>query len=426
MDPRSIAGRVLSIAALIAAGLSLSACTGSDDSGGSGTEITFFIFNEPSGAYTEAATACSKESNGEYTISFEFLPAQADAQREQLVRRLGAEDTSIDIVGMDVIWTAEFANAGWLLPWEGPAKAKVTEGVFDSVVESASFEGELYAAPYTSNTQLLWYRKDRVPNPPATWEEMLQQAEEIGPEEGQIQVQGNRYEGFTVWINSMIASAGAEVLSGPTEVALEEEATKEAIVTMAEFASSSVAPPNIDTSTEDTARLGFEAGESAFMINYPFVYPSAKENAPDVFKQMAATKYPAISENIPSAPPLGGINLGVSKFSEHPDLAFDAITCLVQPENQVIAATLGGLPPVTEDLYDSKEIDKAYPGFADDIRASIDDAAPRPLTPAYTDLSLALQRALHPIGDVDPSDVDAVYDDLREKVEQAVQREGLL
>jgi multiple sugar transport system substrate-binding protein len=255
---------------------------------------------------------------------------------------------------------------------------------------------------------------------------MLEQAEEIGPEEGQIQVQGNRYEGFTVWINSMIASAGTEVLSGPTEVALEEEPTKEAITTMAEFASSDVAPPNVDTSTEDTARLGFEAGESAFMINYPFVYPSAKENAPDVFEQMAATKYPAISEDMPSHPPLGGINLGVSKFSENPELAFDAIACLVQPENQVIAATLGGLPPVTEDLYDSKEIAKAYPGFADDIRASIEDAAPRPLTPAYTDLSLALQRSLHPIGDVSPSDVDAVYDELLEKVEQAVKREGLL
>ncbi|MDQ3728890.1 MAG: ABC transporter substrate-binding protein [Actinomycetota bacterium] len=412
--------------ALALCATTLSACTGSDDSAGAGTEISFFIFNEPSGAYTEAATACSEESNGEYTISFEFLPAQADAQREQLVRRLGAEDSSIDIVGMDVIWTAEFANAGWLLPWEDSAKEQVTKGVFSSVVESASFEGELYAAPYTSNTQLLWYRKDRVPNPPATWEEMLQQAEDIGPAEGQIQVQGNRYEGFTVWINSMIETAGTEVLSGPTEVALEEEATQEAIATMAELASSAIAPPNIDTSTEDTARLGFEAGESAFMINYPFVYPSAKENAPEVFEQMAATKYPAISEDLPSRPPLGGINLGVSKFSDHPDLTFDAISCLVQPENQVIAATLGGLPPVTEDLYDSKEIDKAYPGFADDIRTSIEDAAPRPLTPAYTDLSLALQRALHPIGDVAPSDVDAVYDDLLDKVEQAVKREGLL
>ena len=415
----------VAIAALLAA-ITLASCTGSSDDAGAGTELSFFIFNEPSGAYTEAAAACSEQSNGEYTIAFEFLPAQADAQREQLVRRLGAEDSSIDIVGMDVIWTAEFANAGWLLPWESPEREEVTEGVFDSVVESASFEGELYAAPYTSNTQLLWYRKDRVPEPPTTWAEMLEQAIEIGPAEGQIQVQGNRYEGFTVWINSMIASAGTEVLSGPTEVALEQGPTEEAIAAMAEFASSPVAPPNVDTSTEDTARLSFEAGESSFMINYPFVFPSAKENAPDVFKQIAAAKYPAVVEGEPSRPPLGGINLGVSKFSEQPDLTFDAIKCLVQPENQVIAATLGGLPPVSEALYDSPEIEKAYPGFSDVIRDSIDDAAPRPLTPAYTDLSLAMQRALHPIGDIAPDDVTAAYEELLDKVEQAVNREGLL
>jgi multiple sugar transport system substrate-binding protein len=60
------------------------------------------------------------------------------------------------------------------------------------------------------------------------------------------------------------------------------------------------------------------------------------------------------------------------------------------------------------------------------IRQSIEDGAPRPQTPAYTDLSLALQRALHPIGDIAPDDVGAVYDDLLDKVEQAVKREGLL
>jgi multiple sugar transport system substrate-binding protein len=411
---------------MLSAGIGLSSCTGSDDAAGSGTEVSFFIFNEPSGAFTEAADKCTKESNGEYTISFEFLPAQADAQREQLVRRLGAEDDSIDIVGMDVIWTAEFANAGWLLPWEGSLADKVTNGVFDSVVETASFEDQLYAAPFTSNTQLLWYRKDRVPNPPKTWQEMLDQAEEIGPAEGQIQVQANRYEGFTVWVNSMIESAGTQILSGPTEVDLEQGPTEDAIRTMAEFASSDVAPPNIDTSTEDTARLGFEAGESSFMLNYPFVYPSAKENAPDVFKQIAATKYPQVDPSKPSRPPLGGINLGVSKFSDHPDETFDAITCLVQPANKVTAATLGGLPPVNEALYDTKGIKDAYPGFEDVVRQSIKDAAPRPATPAYTDLSLAIQRALHPIGDIAPDDVGPAYDRLKDYVEQAVNREGLL
>ena len=417
---------VAGVAAIAA--LTVSSCGGSDGASGEGTELSFFIFNEPSGAYQDAAKKCSEQSNGEYTISFEFLPAQADAQREQLVRRLGAEDDSIDIIGMDVIWTAEFANAGWIEPWEQSRADQVTKGVFQSVIESASFEGDLYAAPFTSNTQLLWYRKDLVPKAPKTWQEMIGEAERIGPQEGLIEVQAARYEGFTVWINSMIESAGTQVLSGPTEVALEEAPTKEAIRVMAEYAASGRTPANVDTSTEDTARLGFEGGSSAFMLNYPFVYPSAKENAPDVFKQLAATKYPAVQAGQESRPPLGGINLAVSSFSANQDLAFDAITCLVQPPNQITAATLGGLPPVTEALYDSKDIKKAYPGFSQVIRQSIEDAAPRPLTPAYTDLSLAMQRALHPVTDLktDEASVTEAYDTLREYVEQAVKREGLL
>jgi multiple sugar transport system substrate-binding protein len=86
------------------------------------------------------------------------------------------------------------------------------------------------------------------------------------------------------------------------------------------------------------------------------------------------------------------------------------------------------MPPVTEALYDSKDIKKAYPGFSQVIRQSIEDAAPRPLTPAYTDLSLAMQRALHPVTDLktDEASVTEAYDTLREYVEQAVKREGLL
>ena len=79
---------------------------------------------------------------------------------------------------MDVIWTGEFANAGWIEEWKGPLKRQVTEEVFPSVIETASFEHKLYAAPFNTNTQLLWYRKDLVPKPPETWDEMIDVAEE--------------------------------------------------------------------------------------------------------------------------------------------------------------------------------------------------------------------------------------------------------
>ncbi len=418
--------RVGLLATAVCALAILVGCGGDDDSGG-GTTLSWFIFNEPSASPQASADKCSKESGGEYSIEFEFLPADADSQREQLVRRLGAEDSSIDLIGMDVIWTGEFANAGWITEFPDDVAEVVTKDVFPSVVKTAEYEGKLYAAPVWSNTELLWYRSDLVKKAPKTWDEMITEAERIGPEEGLIQVQGNKYEGLVVWFNQMVESAGTSVLSGPDQIELEQEPTERALETMGKLSTSSAADPSITTAEEDPNRLAFESGTSAFMINYPFVYPSAKENAPDIYKVMKAAKYPAIDPGTPSAPPLGGINLGVSAFSENQDVAFDAIECLVKPENQIATATAGGLPPVREDLFDEKEIEEIYPGFSQIIRKSIADAAPRPSqSPAYQDLSLAILAAIHPTTDIDPNDPGATYDELQELLDQAINREGLL
>jgi len=403
-----------------AAALALGAC-GGDASGGSNT-LNYYIFNEPGGGPQKVAEECAKQSGGRYEIEFQYLPARADQQREQLVRRLGAEDKSIDLIGMDIIWTGEFANAGWLAEVPQEYEGRLTENVFDSVLATARFEDKLYNVPAWSNTQLLWYRKDKVDQPPETWDEMIDKAVE---EKGKIEVQANRYEGLVVWANAMLLSAGAEFLAGPQEVSMEEEGTKRALEVMGKLGRSPAAATAIDTSNEDSARLGFEAGTSIFMINYPFVFPSAKENAPDVFKNMGAAKFPKVDPAEESRPPLGGINIGVSEFSRKQDLAWEAIECMVQPENQITIAEMGGLPPVREDVYDSDEIEKIYPGFADVIRESIASAGPRPSeSPAYQDLSLGIQRGVHPVTKI--TDPDAAYDRLRDYVEQAVKREGLL
>ena len=418
-------GRWLATAAVLGA-LGVAGC-GDDGSSSGAVTLRWFIFNEPSGAPQKIAERCSQQSGGKYKIEFEYLPSQADQQREQLVRRLGAKDPTLDLLGLDVVWTGEFANAGWVEPVPSSTERIVTQDVFQSVLQTARFENRLYTIPIWSNTQLLWYRKDRVPTPPKTWDEMIDMGEKIGPAKGRIQVQGNRYEGLVVWANQLIESAGTSVLSGPTTVKLEKAPTEKALAIMGRLSKSSVAAPNITTSNEDSARLGFEAGDSTFQINYPFVYPSAKENAPDVFKQMGAAQFPAVDADKPSKPPIGGINIGVSAYSKHKAEAFAATECLVKPENQLEVAKLGGLPPVREDLYDRPEMEKVYPTFADEIRRSINNAGPRPSqSPAYQDLSLAIQRAVHPTTKIDPQNPAAVYDTLRDNVEKAVKREGLL
>jgi multiple sugar transport system substrate-binding protein len=398
----------------------IAGCGGGGESGP--PKIRWFVAIQPGGSVQENAARCTEQSGGRYEITLELLPTDADPQREQLVRRLGAEDSSVDLIGMDIPWTAEFANAGWLRPWEGARAEQVSADAFDSAVEAASFEDKLYGAPYNSNTQLLFYRKDLVPAPPTTWDQMIDQAEQLGTT---IQVQAQRYEGYVVLFNSLLASAGGEILSGPEEVALPQGPTEEALRIIGKLANSPAAAPDISTSDEDSARLGYEAGASAFMINYTFAYGSAGENAPDIQMNTGIARYPEVVPGMPSHPPIGGFNIGVSAFSEHPEEAFEAATCITSPEGQLTATELDGLPPSNQTLYTDPIVTEAYPGFSELVKQSLDDAGTRPLTPAYTDLSLAIQRTLHPPDKINPDDVGSIYDELKSNAEDAVKREGL-
>ena len=125
------------------------------------------------------------------------------------------KDPSIDIIGMDVIWTGEFANAGWIEPWTGDEAARSRRRRSSRrLIETAEFEGKLYAAPFNTNTQLLWYRKDRSTQPPKTWDEMIEEAKRL--EEGaRSRSRRDRYEGFMVWVNALIEAPAARSSTGP-------------------------------------------------------------------------------------------------------------------------------------------------------------------------------------------------------------------
>ena len=384
--------------------------------------LTWYVFDEPSGAFRSAAAACTQQAAGRYRIALTPLPADTDQQREQLVRRLAAEDADIDIIGMDVIWTAEFAEAGWLLPWPVAAADRMQQGRLLPALQSARYKNLLWAAPFTSNVQLLWYRSDMIQTPPRTWQALLYQAEAIG-KPGTLQVQGQRYEGLTVFFVSLLASAGGSVLNRDgSAVSLATQPTVTALMLMQQIARSTAADPALNTAREDQTRLVFESGLPAFMINYSYVWPSAQQNAPHVAQHMAFARWPAVRSDLPSRVTLGGINLGIGAYTRHPTEAYAAVECLTSAKNQIIAATLGGLPPTLEGLYDAPEVRQRFP-FADTLRDSLRDAVLRPQTPLYNDISLAITRTLHPLHAIEPQQT-AVK--LREAIDRALHSEGLL
>ena len=380
----------------------LAACASSSAATGPVT-LNFYSFNDQSGAVQTAVNNCSKQSNGKYVITYNKLPAAADDQRLQLARRLAAQDASMDILGLDVTWEAEFSQAGWILPWTGTYKQQAEAGTLKVPLQTATWKGQLVAVPYNSNTQLLWYRDDLVQTPPTTWDQMIADAEQLA-KEGKphlIEIQGAQYEGVTVWFNTMVASAGGSILTPTSANAAPGQAWLTALTTMKKLATSVAADPSLPVQMEDQGRLAMEGGTAAFELNYPFVYPSMKTDKPDLFKHFKWALYPGLVPGQPARVTIGGIDLAISKYSPHPDLAFQAALCLRDKPNQLLAATEGGLPPTLESLYSDPAMFADYP-FHADVLTSLQNASVRPQTPAYQSVSIVISHHVSPPASIDP------------------------
>jgi multiple sugar transport system substrate-binding protein len=399
-------------------------------SSGSGPVVLDF-YNQPGSAKATQmnADACTKSSGGRYVINYLKLPTAADQQRLQLVRRMAAKDSSVDIMGLDVTWEAEFAEAGWIVPWTGDNKDKASADQLAGPLATATWNGQLVAVPYNSNTQLLWYRSDLVPNPPKTWDEMISMAQKL-KSEGKpyyIEEQGAQYEGLTVWFNSMLASAGGAVLTDDnTSVSLGDPAIT-ALETMRKMATT-VANPSLSASQEGDAQHAMESGVSAFEINYPFVWAAmAADNGksnPALVKAFKWAPFPAIDSSHPAKSTIGGIDLAISAYSKHKDLAFEAALCLANKDNQEVGAEVGGLPPTLKSLYEhpTAKFVQAYP-FYKLIYTQLQNGAVRPQTPAYQSVSIAISHALSPPSKINP---DSTLKKLTSSISDALESKGLV
>jgi multiple sugar transport system substrate-binding protein len=405
------------------ASTALAAC-GSSGGGTGPVTINYYVFDDVSGSFATAVSNCSKQSNGKYTITYNKLPKAADDQRLQLARRLAAADASMDILGLDVTWEAEFAEAGWILPWTGTNKEQAENGTLKVPLETATWKGKLYAVPYNSNTQLLWYRSDLVKTPPTTWDQMISDAEQLA-KQGKphlIEIQGAQYEGSTVWFNTLVTSAGGSIVTPDgTKASLGAPAVK-SLEIMKRLATSSAADPSLPVQMEDQNRLAMESGAAAFQLNYPFVYPSMKANKPDLFKHFKWALYPRVNANEPSRVTIGGIDMAISKYSPHPDLAFQAALCLRNKQNQLNAAIKGGLPPTLESLYHDPAMFPAYP-FHADILTALQQASVRPKTPAYQNISIVISHLVSPPAGIDPVGTEQT---MKGQINEALQSKGLI
>ena len=403
-------GRGRRLGAIVLATVALAGAVSACGSGAHGLVISLYTPAGDGATFTVVAHECTQRAGGRFAIRQISLPRAPGEQRLQLARRLTGHDRTLDLMAMDVVWTAEFAEAGWALPLSddpaGLAESDATEDTLPGPLATARWKGRLYAAPVVTNTELLWYRADMVKQPPLDWNGMVAEAAALraAGRPSWIAVQANANEGLVVWFNTLLVSGGGRVLSEDgrnvtlTDTPAHRAATVNALRILRSVATAPGADPSITRSDEGTARLALEQGRAALEINWPYVLASMLENAvkgevsflplnedsalagsinrfgafvpgDEQFRLAydASTKvfgfapYPGVAPGRPARVTIGGANLAVASTTRHRAEAFEAVRCLRSMQSQKYVSIEGGLPPVRISLYSDPQFQAKYP-----------------------------------------------------------------
>jgi multiple sugar transport system substrate-binding protein len=343
--------------------------------------VTWCIGKDTTGAFGTVVDSFNK-ANPNANVKLLELPEDAGEQRRLQIQRLEAESPECDVLGTDVIWTAEYAAQGWLQD-VSDFISQQGDKFIQSTVDTTEFEGKNYAVPFNSNAGFIYFRNDEVSEAPKDWQTLYDEAKKGNG----VVYQGFRYEGLTVNFLELLYSAGGSVVSEDGKEATADSAeVKDVLTFMADGIKSGAAPKANTTYKEEESRRAFESGNATFMRNWPYAYALGKDSK--IADKFDISTFPGYKGN-EGAGVLGGYNLAISAYSKNPEGSLAFIEYATDPAQQKIMATDASLPPTVTEVYDDPEVKKAMP-FAAELRDAIDQAQPRPVSPVYPQISEAI------------------------------------
>jgi multiple sugar transport system substrate-binding protein len=325
------------------------------------------------------------------------LPEAADDVRAQMITNLQAKSTRYDVLNLDVIWIAEFAKSGWIVPID--RRQFPLDHLLKPAVDTALFHGTLYAVPYTSNGGLLYYRRDVLERerrrPPRTWAELEQLASTVAPRYGLLGYAGQffPYEGLTVNFAEAVQSAGGRILSDDgTRPEVDSPQARRGLDFLVRGVRDGWIPRAALGFKEEESRRAFQEGRLLFLRNWPYVYGQASRPGSKVAGRFGVAPLPG--PDGPGSSSLGGANLAISAYSRRQRSALSFIRYLTGIDTQRQVLIQGSQPPVWAELYDDPALIRRFP-YLPVLKQSILEARPRPKSPDYNQVSLAVSNAAH-------------------------------
>lgn len=319
----------------------------------------------------------------------------SEAQAQYLNTVMSARDPTLDVLILDVIRPAQFAAAGWTVPFNDvlgePDKALA--GYLPAYAAANDVDGKVVALPAFADSMFLYYRADLLEKhgieTPKTWPELVAAAQKILSAEGDpnlqgISFQGKAIEGAVCTFLLPYWSQGKEFTENG-KLTFDRDAAVASLALWKGMVDQGVAKANIAEVATDDTRKEFQAGNAVFAINWSYAWKSFQGDDSAVKDKVAVANIPAMEDG-ESRTCLGGWEWGVSAYSEHVPEAQKLVEHLSSPETSEFMAINASLLPTYPELYTDPEVTAAVPWFADAL-STVETAKPRPVTPRYNEVS---------------------------------------
>lgn len=337
-------------------------------------------------------------------VEHKILSWTTDDCRNFYVTAFLSQDNSFDVFSGDIIWIAEFASAHWIEPLDAFFTREKQREFLPGPLKGCTYAEHIWAVPWFTDAGVLFYRKDLIEKPPATWRDLIGAAREK-VEKGLVKYgyvfQGNQYEGLVCQVLELIWSNNGRILMDGNKVLLDTAESVEALGILADLVGSGLCPPDVIWYQEEDSRLFFQDGNALFLRNWPYAWSLMNQEGSRVKGKIGIAPLPVgprvkITEDYAGGGSgcLGGWNLMLNRYSGKKKGGWELIEYLTGIEAQKVNAMVGGRLPTKTAVYHDREVLERNPYYSE-LYPYFLAAKPRPVSPFYPALSESMQVNFH-------------------------------
>ena len=347
--------------------------------------------------------------NPDIKVNMEYLGY--DYIHDKITTGMAAKPPAYDAAMIDVIWPDEFIKAGYLLDVTNRVTPDMKSGMFPASWNGVTRNGKIYGMPWLMDVKYFMYNKDMlqkagIANPPATWEELVDQAKIIkqkGIAEFPIIWSWNQKEGVVCDFTVLLFGNGGAFLDANGKPVFNNDKGVQVLTWMKQTVEDGLSNPSSVSSDENAVEADFLAGKSAFAVNWLFQYSdSTNPDKSQIVGQAAFAPMPVFKAGadagIKGSSVDGSSSFAIMATTPYPDQTWKFLTYLAS--NEVQTKYSAEMLPVWQTDFQGDALTKleaatpTNPVTVPAFLAQFPYANERPTVAYYNEGSAALQLAI--------------------------------